>query len=443
MLTSIFFSSPFQRSLLLGLLPLGVVCNRQPNLGAALKLCSLGSGFLMPFFFLMSFFPVIVLLSKSLPLQPLPPWAGEVRLLSILFWRELSAALLLLFDKFRPVSARKLAAPSSPTMSPRKRCAHRVDNVEESGEMSILDLPELALECILGKLSPAGLSNMAAVCSSLRETCRSDHLWEKHMEEKWGRVIGHAARREWKLLLASIKNSSASNSCRKWIGALSCVWPISWLKSRIDGGCHNRSPLPDDSIMSWYRSLESGGFWFPAQVYNREHGHVGFMLSCYDAEVRYDRQTNSFHARYPPHGRRTIVVEEGVQWDRLRAPPVNTPPHDLHISDCLSDLRPGNHIEIQWRRNKEFPYGWWYGVIGHLESCNGNEHYCSCHLSDTVVLEFNQYTLGSRWRRASISRKHHREEGNETDGFYGGIRKLHGKDEISKWRRLWPTDALE
>lgn len=270
MLTSIFFSSPFQRSLLLGLLPLGVVCNRQPNLGAALKLSSLCSGFLMPFFFLMSFFPFIVLLSKSLPLQPLPPWAGEVRLLSILFWRELSSALLLLFDKFRPVSARKLAAPSSPTMSPRKRCAHRVDNVEESGEMSVLDLPELALECILGKLSPAGLSNMAAVCSSLRERCRSDHLWEKHMEEKWGRVIGHAARREWKLLLASIKNSSASNSCRKWIGALSCVWPISWLKSRIDGGCQNRSPLPDDSIMSWYRSLESGGFWFPAQVYNRE-----------------------------------------------------------------------------------------------------------------------------------------------------------------------------
>ncbi|RWW33214.1 hypothetical protein GW17_00002093 [Ensete ventricosum] len=61
--------------------------------------------------------------------------------------------------------------------------------------------------------------------------------------------------------------------------------------------------------------------------------------------------------RYPPHGRRTTVMEEGVQRDRLRAPPVDTPARDLHISDCLNDLRPGDHIEIQWRRSKEFPYG--------------------------------------------------------------------------------------
>lgn len=63
------------------------------------------------------------------------------------------------------------------------------------------------------------------------------------------------------------------------------------------------------------------------------------------------------HFRYPPHGRRAIAIETGVQWDRIRAPPVDTSPHDLHISDCLNDLRPGDHIEIQWRRNKEFPYG--------------------------------------------------------------------------------------
>jgi hypothetical protein len=25
--------------------------------------------------------------------------------------------------------------------------------------------------------------------------------------------------------------------------------------------------------------------------------------------------------------------------------------------------------------------GWWYGVVGHLESCDGNEHFCRCHLS--------------------------------------------------------------
>ncbi|VAH76289.1 unnamed protein product [Triticum turgidum subsp. durum] len=176
--------------------------------------------------------------------------------------------------------------------------------------------------------------------------------------------------------------------------------------------------------MSWYLHLESGKLWFPAQVYNREHGHVGFMMSCYDAELSYDFRTDTFHAR-------------------VRAPPVGTLAHDLHASDCLHELRPGDNIEIQWRRNKEFPYGWWYGVVGHLESCDGNEHFCRCYLSDTVVLEFNQYTPGSRWRQSLVNRKDHREEGNESDGFYGGIRKLQDKDEISKWKQLWPTDILE
>jgi len=64
-------------------------------------------------------------------------------------------------------------------------------------------------------------------------------------------------------------------------------------------------------------------------------------------------------------------------------------------------------------------------------------------VADTVVLEFNQYTPGSRWRQALVNRKDHREEGNEGDGFYGGIRKLHSKNDISKWRQLWPTDILE
>lgn len=59
--------------------------------------------------------------------------------------------------------------------------------------------------------------------------------------------------------------------------------------------------------------------------------------------------------RYSPYGRR--ATEDNIPWDRLRAAPVDTPSHKLHVSDCLHDLKPGDHIEIQWRRNKEFPYG--------------------------------------------------------------------------------------
>ncbi|KAG9148650.1 hypothetical protein Leryth_019154 [Lithospermum erythrorhizon] len=200
---------------------------------------------------------------------------------------------------------------------------------------------------------------------------------------------------------------------------------------------------PVDSVMSWYLALESGKFWFPAQVYNRENGHVGFILSCYDAELCYEPKTDTFQARYPPHGRRAVPIETGVTWDRVRSAPIDTSPYDLHTSDCLNELRPGDHIEIQWRRNKEFPYGWWYGIVGHLESCDGNETYCLCPESDMVALEFNQYAPGSRWRRTIISRKYHKEEGNEADGFYAGIRKLHGGGEISTWKHLFPAAVLE
>ncbi|KAL4326943.1 hypothetical protein AHAS_Ahas13G0050600 [Arachis hypogaea] len=241
----------------------------------------------------------------------------------------------------------------------------KVENVEDTNGMSVLDLPDLVLECILERLPPESLSQMAG------------------------------------------------------------------------------SSLPSDSMMTWYLALETGNFWFPAQVYNRENGHVGFMLSCYDAELSYDPHTDTFQARYPPHGRRAVAIEHGIQWERLRSPPVDTPPHDLHITDCLNDLHPGDHIEIQWRRNKEFPYGWWYGVVGHLETCDGNENYCRCHSSDTVVLEFNQYTPDSRWRRTTISRKDHREEGNEADGFYGGIRKIKTEREIAIWKCLWPSEVLD
>uniref|UniRef100_A0A5B6ZZ94 Putative F-box family protein isoform 1 n=1 Tax=Davidia involucrata TaxID=16924 RepID=A0A5B6ZZ94_DAVIN len=385
-----------------------------------------------------------ILLYKSLPLNPLPLWAYEMRLLSLWFWKDLSFSPITKSIK-NIICCSFVQIPSKMSLK-RKTFSSKVENVEvTTGDMSVLDLPELVLECILERLPPDGLCSVAGVCSSLRDKCMSDHMWERHMKQKWGRLIGPAAHREWQWHIASRKDSDflEGGRGRGFIRSLSRLWPLSLLRSTLDNSSKRSSVVPVDSTKSWYLALETGKFWFPAQVYNREDGHVGFMLSCYDAELSYDLRTDTFQARYPPHGRREIAVEKGVTWDRLRAPPVNTSPHDLHISDCLNELRPGDHIEIQWRRNKEFPYGWWYGVVGHLESCDGNDNYCRCHGSDTVVLEFNQYTPGSRWRRTSINRKCHREEGNEADGFYGGIRKLYSSDEISTWRRLWPAEILE
>ncbi|XVE95751.1 hypothetical protein REPUB_Repub02eG0126500 [Reevesia pubescens] len=327
--------------------------------------------------FLVSCFSFI-LLSKLLSLKKHPRMKSEWRLLSPWFWEGFSSFMVSWFQKGRlEISFYQL----STIMSLKKMMGlgSNVENVE-GDKMSLLDLPELTLECILQRLSPAGLSSMAGVCSSFRERCTSDHLWEKHMKQKWGKVIGGAVYREWQWHIASRSrpNQSGPRKEKGFLGSLSNIRPFSWFRpnSESSGILQKKSRLPVDSIMSLYLALETGKFWFPAQVYNRENGLAGFMLSCYDAKLSYDSKSDTFQARYSPHGRRT--TEDNISWDRLRVPPVDTPSHDLHISDCLLDLKPGAHIEIQWRRNKEFPYGWWYGVVGHLESCDANENHCRC-----------------------------------------------------------------
>ncbi|KAE9596297.1 hypothetical protein Lal_00048837 [Lupinus albus] len=105
---------------------------------------------------------------------------------------------------------------------------------------------------------------------------------------------------------------------------------LPWMRVKVDANNSSKqfSSLPADSvIIAWYLALESGNLWFPAQVYNRENGHVEFMLSCYDAELSYDPHTDTFQARYPPHGRSAVSIEHAIPWERLRAPLVDTPPH--------------------------------------------------------------------------------------------------------------------
>ncbi|KAG0467399.1 hypothetical protein HPP92_018979 [Vanilla planifolia] len=179
--------------------------------------------------------------------------------------------------------------PSGRSRSLEARDALQVAESPKAG-MKILDLPELALELILAKLSPAELCNMACVCKSLCSRCRSDYLWESHMTGKWRRVLGEAARKKWELQVASMRRTRS---------------------------------LPPNSLIAFYLALESGRFSFPAQVFNRENGHAGFLLSCYDAEISYNARSNKFYVRYPPHGKRVPPIEE-VPWQRIRAPSVDT-----------------------------------------------------------------------------------------------------------------------
>ncbi|KAL7598296.1 hypothetical protein Lser_V15G22943 [Lactuca serriola] len=396
---------------------------------------------------LIYFVTFIFFYKYTLPIKPLPSWASKMRLLSFYFWENLS----ILFPSIKFLKNTQMTSNMTKKKKVNKSTTYSSENSKTTTTTTknpcLLDLPDLVLETILEKLEPSDLSTMACVSTSLKDISLSEFLWKRHMKEKWGRIIGSAAQREWESHIATQKESRNyffdGGEGGFLVKYLSKLMPVVVFKSSFNGKRNQMELSSDSSIVSFYRALETGKFWFPAQVFNRENGHVGFIMSCYDAELCYDSHTDTFEARYPPHGTRAIASESGVTWERLRAAPVDNSPHDLLISISLNDLRPKDHIEIQWRRNKQFPYGWWYGVIGHLESCDGNTTYCQCHTSNTLVLEFKQYAPGSRWRHMTINRRDHREEGNETEGFYGGIKKLYDKDDISMWQQFWPAGILE
>ncbi|TKY62711.1 F-box protein [Spatholobus suberectus] len=80
-----------------------------------------------------------------------------------------------------------------------------MDNIEPGGNISLLNLPEPVLDCILRCLSPMDLVRMSEVCICLRDRCRSDYLWEDHIKKKWGRLIGDVAYKEWQCHITTTK----------------------------------------------------------------------------------------------------------------------------------------------------------------------------------------------------------------------------------------------
>ncbi|KAK4485532.1 hypothetical protein RD792_008174 [Penstemon davidsonii] len=385
-------------------------------------------------FFLISCFSFLLISKSFLKPNPNSKFYSKIWAFPCFSWVELQ-------KNFKSLSRKRRIFLNSfqvPILFKNNFFSPNFETVEEKQVTSLLDLPDLPLDCILEKLSPSGLCTIAKVCSSLRDRGRNDHFWEKHMKQKWGGVIGEAAYREWECFIDSKREFLNFRTQRRRFQFFPSFLYLLRNKSEMRV---KKCSLTVNSVMSFYVALETGEFWFPAQVFNRENGLVGFTLSCYDAHLSYDSTTDNFIARYPAHGRR--IIEADIEWSRIRATTVNTRAQVLHISDCLDELKPNDHIEIQWRRNNEFPYGWWYGVVGHLESCNGNEFNCQCQISDDVMLEFKQHSSGSKWRKTMISKKEHREVGNEADGFYGGIRKLYREEEIAKWKQIWPNCTLE
>ncbi|XP_047151880.1 F-box protein At2g26850-like [Vigna umbellata] len=304
-----------------------------------------------------------------------------------------------------------------------------MEKMEPSGHFSLLNLPEPILDFVLKLLSPVELVIMSEVCTCLRDRCRSDPLWEVHLKQKWGGIFGDVAYKEWQWHITTAKEkrnnqSNQQNNHNGSLGSFSGTWPVLHLRSYLEDCSRLNSSFRNSFKMVLYFCLENGKFWFPAQIYRG-----GFVR---DTLVGYDSKTDNFEAREQNGG--WHAMGNRIQWEILRAPPTDTPPCVRYVSDCLEDLKPGDHIEIQ-KRSREISYDWWYAVVGHMESCNENQNFCRCGYSDTLVLEFKQYNEGSSMGRVKLLRNE--KEYEEATGCYGGIRKLQS-EEIQRWEKLLP-----
>ncbi|KAF7819129.1 F-box protein [Senna tora] len=316
-----------------------------------------------------------------------------------------------------------------------------MDKFEKGRSISLLDLPESILDCILKRLPPRDLYQMLHVCSWLRSRCRSNDLWENQIKQKWGKVIGPFARKEWQWHITKPNFHNGNGSMGSFAGA----WPNIWLASYLQDSKHLTALLSHNFIMAFCFSLETGTFWFPAQI------HQGSMLR--DALLSYDRTTDTFKAR--KHDGNWQLLGINIKWDNVRVAPLENSPYVVHVSHCLQNLKPGDYVEIQWRQNRENPFEWCHAVIGHLESCDENENPCQCHYSEMLVVEPKQYAHVSHMKRIMLSRKECGEEGvsymrrimlsrktsgeqsDTSGGFYGGIRMLQNHEEIEIWERLF------
>ena len=134
-------------------------------------------------------------------------------------------------------------------------------------KVSLLDLPGEVVHCIIKRLSPQDLYRVSQVCTRLRNISRGDNLWEKHVEQKWSRLVGNDAYHEWEYHTTKYKELLVDQNLTEPFGTISGDSPSQRLHSYLRINRTLIGLIKNHSKMALYIFLETGRFWFPAQVY--------------------------------------------------------------------------------------------------------------------------------------------------------------------------------
>lgn len=186
--------------------------------------------------------------------------------------------------------------------------------------------------------------------------------------------------------------------------------------------------VPENSLSSYnyrdlFRKVYLGLLSLSVQIINVVEGRE---MSAYNCIVKYDCVEDSYG--YEMAIQRVFDVEiylnDKVDIGKLRPiPPEVAELSQYEAFECpyMDEIKVGDEIEVQWRHDRNEPFGWWRGFVDEIR-----EH--------GFIIHFPQYPRYSHWYSLfapkDISSNLSATEDNI--GLVGGIRKVTPK-ESSQW----------
>jgi len=190
------------------------------------------------------------------------------------------------------------------------------------------------------------------------------------------------------------------------------------------------------------------------EVFHR-HKKLGFAMSAMPARVSYDACRNCYVARYfsasevppetipaseehrlrfcPEAARPSLLQPKGLPstWSKAAGELCDTYPNKVLAG--IDGLRAGSSIELQWKMQRDSPFGWWYGHLEQLEPIGGG-------LAKAVVT-FRHFSPSSQWYRMPLVFGDDQMRECEFGGFTGGMRPLSAAESLH-FLRFFPKEEL-
>ncbi|CAJ1380785.1 unnamed protein product [Effrenium voratum] len=181
------------------------------------------------------------------------------------------------------------------------------------------------------------------------------------------------------------------------------------------------------------------------EIFDREK-KVGFCMSAMTAKVSWEQKTRCYVASYVSASH---VVPERIptsEVHRLRFCPPNVrdqlqpelaPPrvseiYAFRVYAGLEGLQVGRGVELQWKMQVGSPFGWWHGVVEHVERKGATA---------AVTLTFGHFPQHSRWYRLRVVVGDGVMRRCGIGGYHGGIRSCTAAEE-KHWMRFFPKELV-